>query len=64
MELVYIKIILTLQKYLLCGSSEWQQIKQCSRLDQKSVNKFLVAEKSKVCEIYRIMCEVYIYLYK
>ena len=29
------------------------------RLGQRSVIKFLVAEKSKPCEIYRRMCDVY-----
>ena len=32
---------------------------ECSWLEQKSVIKFLVAEKCKPCEIYRRMCDVY-----
>ena len=32
---------------------------QCSRLEQRSVMKFLVPEKYKPCEIYRRMCDVY-----
>ena len=30
-----------------------------SRLEHRSVIRFLVAEKCKLCEIYRIMCDVY-----
>ena len=32
---------------------------ECSRLEQKSVIKFLAAEICKSCEIYRWMCDVY-----
>ena len=32
---------------------------ECSRLEQRSVIKFLVADKCKPCEIYRRMCDVY-----
>ena len=30
-----------------------------SRFEQRSVKKFLVAEKCNPCEIYRRMCDVY-----
>ena len=33
---------------------------KCSSLEQQSVINFLVVEKSKPCEIYRRMCDVYI----
>ena len=49
------KIILLSQKYLFYGYLKWWQIKQCSRLVQGFVIKFLVA-KCKPCEIYRRMC--------
>ena len=32
---------------------------ECSRLEQRSVIKFLVAEKCKSCEIYRRMFNVF-----
>ena len=32
---------------------------ECSRLEQRSVIKFMVMEKCKPCEIYRRMCDVY-----
>ena len=32
---------------------------ECSRLEQRSVIKFLVAEKCKPCEIYRRIYDVY-----
>ena len=32
---------------------------ECTRLEQSSLIKFLVAEKFKPCEIYRRMCDVY-----
>ena len=32
---------------------------KCFRLKQRSVIKFLVAEKCKPCEVYRIVCDVY-----
>ena len=31
----------------------------CSRFEQRSVIKFLVAKKCKPCKIYRRMCDVY-----
>ena len=31
---------------------------QCSKLEQRFVIKFLVAEKYKPCEIYKRMCDV------
>ena len=36
----------------------WNQT-ECSKLEQRSVIKFLVAEKCKPCEIYRKMCNVH-----
>ena len=33
---------------------------ECSRFEQRSVIKFLVAEKCKPCEIYRRICNVYV----
>ena len=32
---------------------------ECSRLEQRSVIKFVVAEKCKPCEMYRRMCDIY-----
>ena len=32
---------------------------ECSKLEQRSVIKFIVAEKCKPCEIYRRMCVIY-----
>ena len=32
---------------------------ECSRLEQRSIIKFLVADKRKPYEIYRLMCDVY-----
>ena len=32
---------------------------ECSRLEQRSVNKFSVAEKYKPCEVFRRMRDVY-----
>ena len=32
---------------------------ECSRLEQRSVLEFLVAEKGKPCDIYRRMNDVY-----
>ena len=54
-----VKIILISQKYLFWGYSKCWQIKQCSRLEQKSVIKSLVVEKCKLCEIYKIMGNEY-----
>ena len=33
--------------------------RKCSRLEQRSVIKFLVAEKYKPCKIYRRMCDTF-----
>ena len=58
------KIILIFQKkYSFYGYSKWWQVKQYSRLEQRSVIKFLVAEKCKPCEIYR-MCDMYREIFK
>ena len=46
------KVILISQKYVFCCYSKWLQIKQCSKLEQKFVINFLIAN----CEIYRRMC--------
>ena len=35
------------------------QITECSRLEQRSVIKFLVAQKCKQYETYRRMCNMY-----
>ena len=32
---------------------------ESARLEQRSVIKFLLAEKCKQCEIYKTMCDVY-----
>ena len=32
---------------------------ECTRFEQRSVIKYLVAEKCKLCEIYRRICDVY-----
>ena len=45
-----VKFILILQKYFFWGYSKWLQIKHCSRLEQRSVIKLLVAEKCKFTE--------------
>ena len=50
------KIISILQKYLFF---EPIQNGGKSRLEQKSVIKFLVAEKCKPCEIYKRICDKY-----
>ena len=55
LELVYSKNYFDLTKIFVLR----QQIKQCSRLKQKSVIKFLLAEKCKPCEIHRRMYDVY-----
>ena len=54
-----LKIILLPQKWLFWGYLRWWQIKQCSMLKQRSVIKFLVAEKCKPCEIYGRMYGTY-----
>ena len=52
-------IILISQKYLLWISSKPYSIKQCSKLEQCPIMKFLAAEKWKLCENYRRICDVY-----
>ena len=41
------------QKYLMAGQTEH------FKFEERSVIKFLVAEKCKPCEIYRRMCDVF-----
>ena len=53
------KIILILQKYLFWGYSKWHQIKQYTKLEQKSVSKFLLAKNCKPYENYRRIWDVY-----
>ena len=39
------------------------EIKQLSRLELRSVNKFLIVVKSKPCELCRRMCDMYRQVY-
>ena len=53
------KIILILEQYSFWCYRKYWQIAKCSRLEQKSVFKFLIAGKCKQCEIYRRMYDMY-----
>ena len=53
------QIILTLQKYLFWGYSKRQLKQTAPELKQRSVMKFLAAEKYKHDEFCRRMCVVY-----
>ena len=44
---LYQKLIQSWKKYSFGGYSTWQQIKQCSMLEQRPVIEFLMAEKCK-----------------
>ena len=53
-------MILILQKIFVMGLFKMKANQtKCSRLEQRSIFKFLVAEKCKPCEIYRKMSDVY-----
>ena len=54
-----IGLYLNLTKEFVLRLFKMAIIKKCSRLEQRSVIKFLVAEKCKQCEVYRRMCNVY-----
>ena len=58
LKLDYRKIILISSNYFFRLLKKPANQTQCSRLEQKSVINFLVAENFKPCEIYKRMCIV------
>ena len=60
LKLVYSKNYFNLTKIFVLKLFKIMAIQtKCSRLEQRSVIKSLVAEKWKLCEIYRKMCDMY-----
>ena len=60
LELVYSKIYINLAKiFLLRLFKRAANQRECARLEQRPVIKFLVAENYKQCEIYRRIGDVY-----
>ena len=59
LELVNSKNYLNHKKYVLRLFKMVANPTECSKLEQRSVMKFLMAEKHKACEIHRRMCDVY-----
>ena len=59
-EFLFKKVILILQNYLFLAYLKMAENQTESfRLEQRSVIRFLMAEKYKPCEIYRKMCNMY-----